>query len=145
LFLRLMLGTIFIWAGLMKVQTEMEVPPEGAATLANMGVSITPPAAPAAPKPEEVKPPEPKPEAPKAPETKPEERPKDGGKAMNSPPRIVLARQAPKTYTAADFPGPVKVKPVYMLALGLYSAAHPAADPGAPARMRLWPESLGNG
>jgi len=60
----------------------------------------------------------------------------------------VLVRQssAPRVYTAADFPKPVPVKMVYALALGIHSAANPAAPEtgGTPPRA-IWPKSIGGG
>lgn len=50
----------------------------------------------------------------------------------------------PPTYTAADFPEPVKVRSVNGLALMLHKSAFPASTDGKPG-MELWPPTLAEG
>jgi uncharacterized membrane protein YphA (DoxX/SURF4 family) len=137
LLLRMMLGGIFLWAGLGKVCTTMEVQGEQAAILANMGV-IEAPGAAAQPAP---------PVAPPAPAGTGAsfDRP---GNADDIGGRVVAVRQTtgPRVYSAADFPKPVAVKPVYMLALGIHAAANPPApEAGGPALQPIWPPAIGGG
>jgi uncharacterized membrane protein YphA (DoxX/SURF4 family) len=138
----------------------MEVDGETAAVLANLGVitpaTPTPGTDPGAPV---------KPLPPPAGDSKPA--PKDG--SANAGPaeaRIVRAawqdggKGAPAgagqgttsappgqagTYTAADFPDKIKVKPVYLLAAMIHNAAHPKPTPENPNPMALWPASLASG
>lgn len=128
MFLRLMLGAIFLYAGLGKVSQMKEVSGEQAAILANMGI-LTPTGAAATP------PATPDPTAPpKLPEPK---------KTSIDPaePRIVTVQQAAaRVYTAADFPTPVRVRTVNLLALGIHAAANPPEG-----KMPLWPPSIGKG
>jgi len=142
LFLRLMLGAIFIYAGLGKVSNYMEFSGAEAATLANMGVVEPPTKAPDAKRPE-TKPAETKP--PETKENKPEEPKPGGATAPSREPRIVAVRQGGKVYTAADFPTPVRVRSLYSLAVMLHGAAYPAADASGKAPMQLWPDKLAEG
>lgn len=162
LFLRFALGITFLWAGLGKVLQSMPVQGEDAAILANMGV-ITPGShaaapsggqlAPTKPKDEpkatepakkEPKPAEPKPE-PKPDQSKPEpEEPKspnpDAGQASSGPVLSLARRQTGQTYTAADFPEPVNVRNVYMVALSLRHASRPPDSvPAGGHAINLWP------
>lgn len=147
-FLRLSLGLVFVWAGLGKVMATMNVVGEDAAILANMGVVA--PGAPAAPKPEAPKGEVPKPEAGgSAGTSRPVEThgaPRGTVTAAPDPtgpgvPELMqVVRVSEKAYTAADFPNPVGVKPVYMLALTLKKDA--SSDKGA---MTLWPAALAKG
>ena len=153
LFLRLMLGIVFVWAGLGKVSQMFDVSGESAAALANMGV-LSPavgsvPNATPMPQPAPVKAPDVKPLEPKAPEVKPPDakqppRTKPSGALLPAPgqARIVLVRQqaAARTYTAAEFPTPVRVRALYQLALMLRASAAPEAG-----KLSLWPASLANG
>lgn len=165
LFLRATLALVFIWAGLGKIMATMDVQGDMAATLANMGVikpSTTPTGggtstpAPAKPLP--------------APADSPSTPPADGGKVQSDPanplePTIVSVNQdapppagapagsspgvnpAPTSgpYTAADFPNPVPVKTMYLLAASLHTAAHPVATPETPAPKAIWPPALASG
>jgi putative oxidoreductase len=128
----------------MKVSHTMEVSGDAAAALANMGV-LKPPAPPAANGPAPSKPetpPETKPE-----ESKPSEPKPGGGAVLAAGPRVILVRQAAaRQYTAADFPAPVRVRALYMLAVMLHGAANPPpVDAGAAPKMRLWPPALADG
>jgi uncharacterized membrane protein YphA (DoxX/SURF4 family) len=121
--LRIVVGIVFVWAGLGKVLDTFEVKGEQAARLANMGVYIDR----SAPKPSPA--------------------PKPGASREGS---IHLVRNAPasgQSFTAEDFPEPVKVAVVNRLALELDKMAN-ASDPrdssGNPT-IRLWPKALGQG
>lgn len=147
-FLRLGLGLVFIWAGLGKVMTTMNVTGEDAAILANMGV-VTPGGTPAGSTPEAPQGEAPKP-APGASRAAPgESRGTPRGTATAAPdptgpalPELMqVVRVSERTYTAADFPDPVGVKPVYMLALSLKKAA----TPDGKGSMVLWPGALAHG
>lgn len=150
-FLRLSLGLVFIWAGLGKVMGDpknpMKVSGEDAAILANMGV-LSPGGA-SAPSPGAPKGDAPKPGA-SAPGGKPAAShgsPQGTATAAPDPtgpglPELMrLAEVTPKNYAAADFPGEVEIKPVYMLALTLKKYATPDGKGG----MMLWPSTLGKG
>lgn len=152
LFLRLCLGITFVWAGLGKVMNEMPVQGDAAAVLANMGVLAPPgkatsmrdrgsfPALMAladpydqAKDPATDEPPAKEPAAPSA-------------GAPSSGPQATPATAAGNQphYTAADFPEPVKVKTLYMVAVGVSNATVVPVDTnGAPAKMRLLPAALG--
>lgn len=130
LLLRLMLGIIFLHAGLGKVSGTSEVQGEEAATLARLGLIQKPatgtaspaPAAPAAPKPE---------------------RGSDARPRGYEGARTVLVGRGEPEPKAEDFQKPVRVKNVHRLAAGLYMASHPAAGPDGKRPMALWPLSLG--
>jgi putative oxidoreductase len=147
LFLRLMLGIVFVYAGFGKVSQPMVVSGQQAADLANMGVIVPPAAIPETLKPPETKAPEAKPPETRPTEAKPPE-PKPaaptGPTGALDPHRgsIVPVRWQGglKIYTAADFPSPVQVKLLYSLALMLRSDAAPEAG-----KMPLWPPPLGAG
>jgi uncharacterized membrane protein YphA (DoxX/SURF4 family) len=132
--LRITIGIIFIWAGLVKVMSTFEVKGADAARLANMGVFIdtTKPKAPSTPTaPSTTTPAEPaKPQSSRA-----------GGFVLVSSP-------APgQQYTAENFPDPVPVMRIYQLALMLDTLAN-ATDPvdaNAKPTFRLWPKALGQG
>lgn len=163
LFLRLMLGVIFVWAGLGKISASTPVEGEDAALLANMGVItpsgpttvVTPPAAPkeAPPKSAGGEAPQEKPAAEPATE-KPASKPageKTGAGHSAPKPRtdagahIQLVQGTTRTYTAADFPKPVPVLNVDLLALMLSRAAHPGTDDQGAAKLPLWFGALGDG
>jgi uncharacterized membrane protein YphA (DoxX/SURF4 family) len=130
LFLRVSLGVIFLFAGLVKLTGEMEVSGETAAALANMGVvgplTVVGGSGPTG--------------ATGASgatgstgatgdtgSTGATGATRPGPKEAPPPPG---AQPAHGQYTAADFPAPVKVKPMYMLALMIRGAANP--PPAAP-------------
>lgn len=169
LLLRLALAVVFIWAGLGKVMSTQVLDAEQAATLANMGV-LRPTAAPNAADPSSGgTPTEPLP----APDDNAV--PGDGGnvRAPGGPggaggaanpanATIVRVSQeggagAPqgaspgvsppgtKTYTAAEFPEPVKVKALYSLAVMIHAAAHPSARADGSVPDPLWPPALAEG
>ncbi len=137
LLLRIMLGVIFLWAGLGKIMMVTDVSGEQAAQLANLGL-LTPTSTTTNPPP--ATPPAALPATP-APEKK------DGAQGPMSGPRIILAHQAsaPKTYTSADFPTPVKVRQVHGLTLALISSANPGFSAEGTAKMPLWPKALALG
>lgn len=126
IFLRIMLGAVFLWAGLAKVMSTAEVKGQDAADLARLGViSANQPASP----------------APAAPTGAPEAKPKTGSAAPMDP-VVKLASQATPEPKAEDFPNPVKIKAMHMLTLGLVHAAHPGVDDKGAAKMPLWPSAL---
>lgn len=141
LLLRLVLGITFVWAGAAKVLESMPVQGEQAAALANMGV-LTPsgPSAAASPVTES---PTPSSDTPAAkPDADPVANPgppplMQTGSSASTPP-------APK-YTASDFPEPIKVKQLYMLAASLHSAAYPGVDENGKEKMALWPPNAARG
>jgi uncharacterized membrane protein YphA (DoxX/SURF4 family) len=146
--LRLALGVVFVWAGMIKVCGSMPVKGEPAANLANMGVIK--PAAPAAA-------PTPAPAgngsaAPAAPATPPAEVPppkKQGGLeptdptivASTTPVLLTVASPKQPAYTAEDFPDDVQVKPLYFIALMLKQAASGIDAAGQPTKA-IWPSML---
>lgn len=172
-FLRIALGMTFVWAGLGKLLDYGSVQGADAALLANMGaltpagerppsISPTPPGeqlappAPAqtpAPTPPTPKPETPKPEAPR--EAPPGQTPQDPGDGKDptgpgiasvaAEPFVLMRLQSTdtKTYTPSDFTSPVKVRVVYLLAVGLHHAAHPAANADGTSPMPLWPAFAG--
>lgn len=119
LFLRLVLGTVFLWAGLGKVLDHYHASPTDAAALANMGVAVT-----ASPAP--------------APAAEPASAPAGGLAAMPAP---VQAR----LFTAEDFGGGADVMRVYGIAVLLRNAANPPVHADGTPSMPLWPEALGTG
>jgi uncharacterized membrane protein YphA (DoxX/SURF4 family) len=144
LVLRIMLGVVMLWAGLAKILDTAEVSGDRAATLANMGLFAPPPKPPAAPA--------------------------NSGQPAGThqmAPTPAAPAPTPGHYTGADFPDPVKVQRLYLLALSLYDAANPkaaeapaaAAPPAAPtgaptpppapapaaAPMPTWHPALANG
>lgn len=138
--LRIVVGIVFVWAGLAKVMDKFEVKGEEAAKLANMGVYIDTPAPPTTPT---------TPSTSEPSTTTPTETPKPS--ASRAPGmHLVLFNTVPapgKQYTAENFPDPVKVMSLYRLVLQLDSLAN-APDPkdanGNPS-FRLWPQALGKG
>lgn len=150
LILRLLLGGIFIWAGLAKLLPTAPYSPDECALLANMGVSI--PAPTASPPPTNASP-----DAPSAP--RPPDRPLPSGGASRVPAsggRLILALAQPapstgagnpstgagaKTFTASDFPGGANLRPLYKLAVLLHARAQPAGS----GKGSIVPASIGNG
>ena len=172
LILRLALAVTFIWAGLGKIATTMEVDGHMAAILGNMGIlkpsgagagsgggagatnSGTPgssaPTTPLPPPTEVIEKSDPTDGSVDAGERgegyalarvaqDTTEQPSTGNGTSTAP-----AQAAPR-YTAADFPEPVRVKPVYLLAASLWMAAHPQAREDGVVPMPLWPPALAEG
>ena len=175
LVLRLALAATFIWAGLAKVATKMEIDANTAAILGNMGVlkptgaatggagvgtsgatdggtpGSSAPTTPLPPPSEVIE------------KSDPTEGSVDAGRLhgaayslvsvaqeASSPPVTGNGTPAPPApgagkYTAADFPEPVSVKPVYLLAASLWMAAHPQAREDGTIPMPLWPPALAEG
>lgn len=152
LFLRVMLGIIFVWAGLGKLMNEAEVKGDQAAMLANMGLIPPPVKAPVSPA------------APAAPSGSSGQTGNSGpGDATGTPPPRETpaahggatgtnghdAHKAPvsvgNAYTGADFPESVKILQVYALAGYLHAWAHPEPDASGKTPMPLWPPALGTG
>lgn len=107
LLLRLLLGGFFLWLGLGKLlDNNCIVSTDRAAALANMGV-LTP--LPTTPPPPPTQPP-----------------------THQTAPAPVPPAHTRGTYTADDFPGPLRVQRVYILAADIYQAAHPIAEAPAP-------------
>lgn len=146
IFLRLCLGITFVWAGLSKVTTDMPVQGDDAAVLANMGV-ISPAGKPASMGQPDQMPtlmalggPQDKPKEPALKEPAAKEPP---ATPAANPPAAAPAANQPH-YTAADFPEPIRVKPLYMVAVGVSNATVvPLDDKGAPKVMRLLPAAVG--
>lgn len=131
--LRIVVGIVFVWAGLGKVMDTFPVQGEQAAKLANMGVFIDKNAG--------------KPTTP-AP-TAPTETPKPGASRDHAL-RLAAFNNSPASgqqYSADEYPNPVQVMTVYRLALSLDDSAN-ATDPknkdGKPT-FHLWPPALGKG
>lgn len=168
--IRMALGVMFVWAGLGKLLDHMSVQGADAALLANMGVLTpggeAPPAISPTPPGEQLAPPKPaenpaapqtppaapKPEAPR--EVPPGQSPQDPGDkkdptgpgiaSLAAEPFVLMRLQTTeKTYSAGDFASPVQVRTVYMLALGLHRAAHPAPHADGSVPMPLWPAFAG--
>jgi uncharacterized membrane protein YphA (DoxX/SURF4 family) len=162
LLLRIVVGGIFIWAGLAKVGDGFNVQGNDAAILASLGVihpaSPSPAPAPRAtpttpPAPSEpVTVPKTKPTETKPSDAKPAE--KAGGHALAPLEAFGSLEAAAQTagtpaparaYTAADFPDPIRVLYVYQLALTLHNASHPSLKEDGTRPMRLWPIAIGEG
>ncbi len=133
--LRITIGIIFVWAGLVKVMSTFEVKGADAARLANMGVFIDTakpktPATPTTPNGTTTPADPAKPQASRA-----------GGFVLVSSPA------SGQQYTAENFPEPVQVMTVYRIALMLDTLAnHPAPVDGKNnPSFRLWPKALGQG
>ncbi len=171
IFLRIVVGVTFLWAGLGKLEGEMRVSGEPAAILANMGLHIakknaqpitaeasgSPASAPAGgselgkPAPvDQFGPPVPPPEPPPAsapqpvlPDAQTTESPK-----AEPPPATATPPTDPKvarTYSAGEFPKEFAVKRVYGLALILHRASYPAPRADATLATKLWPQRFGRG
>ncbi|MFO0861111.1 MAG: DoxX family protein [Phycisphaerales bacterium] len=135
IFLRVALSVTFIWAGLAKMMADIPVSGESAAVLANMGVdglqrSAQSSPAPAAPAPSSPKPPK-----------------KDGAWADPAQPLIRHAamQNSAGTFTAADFPNPVRVASLYGIALALHDAAQLNDREGKAHRFPLVPPMIATG
>jgi len=159
LLLRLVLGATFIWAGLGKVTTQIEVSGQDAAILASYGV-VTPPAPPAPPAQGAPQTPLPTPteQPPQEPTSAPPDKPapdqgtgdgSSGGLAMGpSPYRIVLIQGgSPRQFTAADFPTPVRVKAVHAITLIVHKAGDPNRynEKTGKQLQPIWPASMSGG
>lgn len=173
LILRLMLATIFINAGLGKIMTTQELPPEQAARLANLGglkvvrsapgatrpADATAPGAPTTPLPDPTVPTPVEPTTPERTTPEPATGPGGGATSGGMPALVTLAQatgsstggttgsttggtSGTPTYTASDFPEPVKVKSGLTIALMLEDAAHPAPRADGTTPMPLWPDRL---
>lgn len=138
--LRVALGVTFLWTGLAKWFGEIEVSGEQAAVLANVGLIQGPggTATPSAPFQGET------------PAESPQESPEEGGGALGPGREAVMVpvryQTSGTSYTAADFPNPVKVKMVYGLVPMLYGASHPGFDDATGVQqVAIWPPVLGEG
>jgi len=134
--LRLVLAVTFIWAGSVKVFTDMEVQGEQAAILANLGVDLgvaqsTQPTAfqDGVPAIDRIPPP--------PAEDEPESEAEQPAPSERTP------RPAAR-YTARDFPQPIAVKKLYGLALLMHGAANPEPFEDGSARPRIWPDAIGS-
>jgi len=142
LFLRLVLATVFLWAGSAKLFVTDTYSPEQAAALTNLGIfsppdgSSEPPEAPTDPPAEDELPSDLEIENPALPAG-------TGATSARSTGAIVLLAQTeavPPRYTAMDFPDGVKAKRLHSLALLLDARTNPT-DGTTP----LWPQALGGG
>ena len=140
LFLRLALGVIFIWGGVTKVATTMPVKGEDAATLANMGV-VTPPPKPTT----SVTPGAPRTTGSSAAPNPHGSLPNPGepiaGTESTTPAFALVGGGGKLIYTAEDFPEPVEVKTLYMIALMLKHDASGLDAEGRPVKA-IWPAFL---
>lgn len=135
MFLRLVIGVTFLWAGFGKLQANIPVKGEDAAVLANLGViERTPPPPPA--------------DGPR------NEIPSPMGAAPSSGGPFVLAQDAPKPtsvtapaprYTADDFADPVEVKRMWGIALRVHHSAHPPMRQDGSSATATWPKFIGEG
>jgi uncharacterized membrane protein YphA (DoxX/SURF4 family) len=147
--LRLALGGTFLWAGLGKVFTQIEVSGDNAAILGAMGVASGT-GAPVMP----LTPPEAQPQDPSRPQPT-EPLPSPGGTTMedgrSEGPAIALAAwsPAPRAFVtlavAAPAPEPIKVERLYGIALLIHKSANPPADASGVTPMPLWPSELAQG
>lgn len=150
IFLRVVLGATFIWAGLGKFIADMPVRGEQAAALANMGVaSVQAKANSAAPEPAKpVKDPAAPKEAPnEAPKDAPK-KPKAEGPATDGTVRlasfaVLPAQNSARTFTAADFPNEIPVARMYGIALAVQGAGQVPAD--SKAAFPLFPPQVTQG
>ncbi len=151
-FLRLALGVTFVWAGMGKLAGTMQVPPEDAAILGNMGV-ITPVRAGSS-----VDRTPPSPTTPLPPSGGGGGARADGGAAItpvsqpapgSTTPPTVLPGGTPGvgggSFTAADFPEGKKVESSHVLAVMIWKAGHPVAKEGGTAPAPIWPAALAGG
>lgn len=159
LLLRITIGAIVLWMGLGKILETYEVQPAEAAVLANMGAikpqstsgsqPSNPPATdpPAATTPPASAPSTPSPapsSTPPATETPGQPAP-TGGSASAQPVIHLAAQTGQSSYTALDFPNPVRVRKLYTIALAIHQAANPGSTPSGTARTPLWPAAIGRG
>lgn len=140
-FLRLVLGGVFVWAGWNKLSMTMPVKGADAALLANLGVI------------KKAEPPAPAPTSAPAKPLPSSRGPGEVGGGLTlaqagagsggAAPAPVTA--GPKVMTAEDFSDPVEVKSVWMLAVMIDHACHPAPGPDGRPGMALWPRLIGEG
>lgn len=130
IFLRVALSVTFIWAGLAKMMADIPVSGESAAVLANMGVDGLQRSAQSSPAPVPAKPAK-----------------KDGALADPTEPLIRHAsmQNSAGTFTAADFPNPVRVASLYGIALALHDAAQLNDREGKPHHFPLMPSFFATG
>lgn len=124
--LRLMLGLVFLWAGLGKVTATTLVQPSDAAVLKNLGVPVR------TDEPAPPPPPEPTPE-----QAEPESEPEAIGFSGDAA-RIALVSQ-PAEYTAADFPDESEIMRVHGLVLTMHNAAQQGYDAEGRTTDPYWP------
>lgn len=145
IFLRLVLGTTFIWAGLGKFMAEMPVKGEQAAALANMGVTSVQTRANSA-TPEPAKPAKdpaaPKDAAKEAPKKTKAEGPTDSTVRLASF-AVTPVQNSARTFTAADFPNEIQVARMYGIALAVQGAGKLPAD--SKAAFPLFPPQVTEG
>lgn len=145
IFLRLVLGTTFIWAGLGKFMAEMPVKGDQAAALANMGVaSVQAKANSAAPEPAKpAKDPAAPKDAPKDPPKKTKaEGPTESAVRLASF-AVTPVQSSARTFTAADFPNEIQVARMYGIALAVQGAGKLPAD--SKAAFPLFPPQITEG
>lgn len=148
IFLRLVLGATFVWAGLGKFMADMPVQGEQAAALANMGVaSVQAKANSAAPEP--AKP------------VKDPAAPKEGAQGKDAPKKpkaqapatdaavhlasfaVIPTQNSARTFTAADFPSEIQVARMYGIALAVQAAGK--VPPDSKATFPLFPPQVTEG
>lgn len=133
--LRITIGVIFVWAGLVKVMSTFEVQGADAARLANMGVFIdtSKPKTPATPT------------TPNGTTTPADPAQPQASRAGGF---VLVSSPAPgQQYTAENFPDPVSVMTVYRIALMLDTLANDPAPVDAKKNpsFHIWPKPLGQG
>ncbi len=138
--LRLALGITFLWAGLGKVLLEDSVRGEQAAMLAKMGVIKV-----GAPSGKEKPASKPAPKSDQRPAESPARPvPKEPGPGV--PPALVAVdRVQDQDLRPSDFPDPVRVTRVNMLAVVIARSANPGLDDAGASRMILWPPAMATG
>ncbi len=131
--LRVVLGLTFLWAGAAKIFSEADYTPEQALTLSQMGVAVPTQGAADAEG------------AIEASFAQPAEDDLDDviDDLFDDEPLITDEATEPAIADLAQFGDGVRMRSVYMLALGLHSGANPGFDADGNEQMRIWPEHLG--
>lgn len=151
LMLRLALGATFLWAGLGKVFTHIEVSGERAAALREMGVARTTTAPTPTDSPDNAETPDPSRPVPTEPLPTPP-RPTTNPAQAPSQPSETSPGTAPGTLRLVAWPSqdsaatePLKVERLYGLALLVRNAANPAPNADGTTPIPLWPAQLATG
>ncbi|MEL6739259.1 MAG: DoxX family membrane protein, partial [Planctomycetota bacterium] len=158
LMLRVMLAATFFWAGLGKVVTTVDLSPEQAARLANIGGP--PPGAPGTSQPPVALPdPQPDPQAePQAEAAEPQasaafalrfvsqdapNATSDAAADAAADPDADQGAAGVRAYVPADFPDGLSVRRLFNLALLIDAAAIPGLDDQSEPKRAIWPLALG--
>lgn len=158
IFLRVALGVVFVWAGLAKLMTHMEVTPGNSAALVALGL-VTPDGTTPTPPPD-AKPSPPAPTPPTTPETKPEPKlepaaepkPADKPEAPKAkPPSARSGDPVGQVMTVGFQSGaaapaePRKVLGLHGLSVLLYNSTYPLPKSDGTAANATWPKWAGSG